>query len=237
MRRKSTLAGVVALILCCIAYLQLHDKGTETDTPERKPALQEHERAPEQEDAPAQAETAQARTGAEASGTEDPNEDLHTRASPSEAEERQPETVYHPEDVEEIKKQIYDREIEYIDQIYLLDDLVQTGDADTREFWGHNWSSVDDWKSVDNGFSLTKLDDETLVFSPDEETTRLYSFFESLQLYTYDEQRREFVNEVDYYGKKIRNVAKFINEDVLVMMTISGRKVDLNIYQKGAAEE
>ncbi|MEZ4568279.1 MAG: hypothetical protein R2860_15405 [Desulfobacterales bacterium] len=35
----------------------------------------------------------------------------------------------------------------------------------------------------------------------------------------------------------IYNVAKFINDDVLVMMTISGEKVDMNIYQKNAGDQ
>jgi len=95
---------------------------------------------------------------------------------------------------------------------------------------------VDDWKKKTNGFKLEKNDNGDLVFSPDEQTARMYTFFENPQAYTYDEENKEFVNEVDFYGKTIYNVAKFINDDVLVMMTISGRKVDLNIYQKHAAQ-
>ena len=142
----------------------------------------------------------------------------------------------YPDTIEGIKAQIYSKNIEDIEQIGLLDDLVQTGDADVKEFWGDDWASVDDWKKKTNGFRLEKNHNGDLVFSPDEQTSRTYTFFENPQAYTYDEENKEFVNEVDFYGKTIYNVAKFINDDVLVMMTISGRKVDLNIYQKNAAQ-
>lgn len=149
----------------------------------------------------------------------------------------QPESEpQYPDTVEGIKAQIYSKNIEDIEQIGLLDDLVQTGDVDTKEFWGDDWASVDDWKKKTNGFKLEKNDNGDLIFSPDEQTSRTYTFFENPQAYTYDEENKEFVNEVDFYGKTIYNVAKFINDDVLVMMTISGRKVDLNIYQKSAAQ-
>jgi hypothetical protein len=65
----------------------------------------------------------------------------------------------------------------------------------------------------------------------------LYSFTEAVELYDYDPYRHEFVSEVDYYGKPILKVLKFIKEDALVMMVISGDKVDLNIYDKGAPPE
>jgi hypothetical protein len=136
--------------------------------------------------------------------------------------------------IEDIKKQIYDRNIEYVEQIPLLDDLVQTGDQDVMDFWGNDWISVDDWKKEDNGFKLEKNSEGNLVFTPDQATASKYTFFENPQAYTYDEKNREFVNEVDYYGKTIYNVVKFIKDDVLVMMTISGIKVDLHIYTKNA---
>ena len=147
-----------------------------------------------------------------------------------------PETVDLPQHVEKIKNEIYALNIEYAEQIEQLDDLVQTGDTDTREFWGNEWNSVDDWKKKANGFRLEKNKDGTLVFTPDEQTARSYTFFENPLAYTYDAENKEFVNEIDYYGKTIYNVAKFISDDVLVMMTISGRKVDLNIYHKNAAQ-
>ncbi len=140
--------------------------------------------------------------------------------------------VHSTDDIEEIKRQIYERQIDSIDRIHLLDEIVQTGDADTREFWGKRWSGVDDWKRTGNGFDLRMNDDGTLLFFPDPETARTYTFFENIEVYHYDEERREFVSEVDYYGKPIYNVVKFIRPDALVLMTISGPKVDLNIYEK-----
>lgn len=136
-------------------------------------------------------------------------------------------------DIEDFKKEIYARQIESIDRIHLLDDLVHTEVEDTRELWETDWSGVDDWKDTQNGFRLERAGDGTLLFVPGEETQRLLTFFESINVYDYDEANDAFVNEVDYYGKPIFNVVKFLREDVLVMMTISGRKVDLSIYEKG----
>jgi hypothetical protein len=169
-----------------------------------------------------------------ASGTS--GEELHHDPGAREEGESEPRTAPLSDDIEEIKRRIYEREIESIERLHLLDELVQTGDADTREFWGDDWSGVDDWKRSSNGFSLERSDDGALIFIPDEETARTYSFFESLEVYAYDEANRAFVNEIDYYGKTIVNVLKFIDADVLVMMTISGRKVDLNIYQRSAEQ-
>ena len=140
-------------------------------------------------------------------------------------------------DIEEIRQRIYDLNIEHMTQIERLDDLVQTGETDTRMLWGNDWASADDWKKTQNGFRLGKTDEGQLVFYPDDQTAKTYSFFETPQEYTYDEENREFVNEIDFYGKTIYNVAKFINDDVLVMMTISGEKVDMNIYQKNAGDQ
>ena len=142
----------------------------------------------------------------------------------------------YPKYIEDIKEQVYERQIESVDQIPLLDEIVQTGDKDVRQFWGDGWSSVDDWKKEENGFTLEKKDDGTLVFNPDATTARKYTFFETPKTYTYDPEHKEFVNEVNYYGKTIYNVMKFINDDVLAMMTISGQKVSLNLYQKNAGQ-
>ncbi|MAE95353.1 MAG: hypothetical protein CL910_11885 [Deltaproteobacteria bacterium] len=140
-------------------------------------------------------------------------------------------------DIEELKTAIYERRIDSIYRLHLLEELVRTGDTDTREYWSEDWSAVDDWKRASNGFRLEQTDDGTLLFLPDEETTRTYTFFESMEPYVYEEHAREFVSTVDFYGKSIRNVLKFIDDDVLVMMTISGTKVDLNIYRKAPAEK
>jgi len=142
----------------------------------------------------------------------------------------------YPQYIEDIKKQVYEKQIESVDQIPLLDDIVQTGDKDVRQFWGDGWSSVDDWKKEENGFTLEKKPDGSLVFNPGPATARKYTFFETPKTYKYDAEHNEFVNEVDYYGKTIYNVVKFINDDVMAMMTISGQKVSLNLYQKDAGQ-
>ena len=151
--------------------------------------------------------------------------------------EAPPQRILYLHDIDDIKHEIYSREIESVDRLHLLDDLIQTGDMDTRELWDSDWSGVDDWKREANGFTLQRLDDDTLVFHPDPATMDLYSFFEELVPYEYDEATGAFVNEVDYYGKPIRNVLRFIKDDALVMMTISGDKVDLNIYDKNRDAE
>jgi hypothetical protein len=137
-------------------------------------------------------------------------------------------------DVETLKQEIYARRIDRVDRLHLLDDLVQTGDRDPRELWDAAWGGVDDWKRSANGFRLEQVDGDTHMFIPDAATMRTYTFFESIQPFVYDETTGEFVNTVDYYGKPIYNVLKFLDEDVAVMMTISGAKVDLQIYEKGA---
>lgn len=149
----------------------------------------------------------------------------------------EPEDDDYPETIEEIREQIYDLNIEHVSDIELIDEIVQTGDADTRPFWEADWASADSWKKKSNGFSLEHNDEGKLIFSPDEQTARAYTFFENPLEYTYDEVNREFVSETDFHGKPIYNVAKFIKDDVLVMMTISGEKVNLQIYDRNAGQE
>jgi hypothetical protein len=60
----------------------------------------------------------------------------------------------------------------------------------------------------------------------------LYTFFETPKTYTYDATKREFYWEIDYYGKIISHRARFINDNVLAMMLISGNKVTLDLYAK-----
>lgn len=167
----------------------------------------------------------------------EPGRDGGASADVPDAGRTRPRPIGRLHDIEEIKEQIYAMEIESIDRVHLLDELVQTGDRDTRELWEEAWGGVDDWKSTHNGFHLERNDDGSLVFIPDEATTRMYTFFENLEIYAYDEERKEFVNEVDYYGKRIYNVIKFIDDEALAMMTISGAKVDLQIYQKTPERE
>ncbi len=153
------------------------------------------------------------------------------------SEEKKAETViYHPKDIQEIKKQVYDLNIESVEDIPLLDKVVQTGDAPTRDFWQGNWMSVDDNKQDLNGFFLRPQEDGTFVFFPDEKTTRTYTFFETPKTYTYDPVKKEFYWEINYYGKTISHRARFINDNVLAMMLISGSKVTLDLYEKGPAD-
>ncbi len=154
----------------------------------------------------------------------------------------QAETVYqekiteaplpHPKDIEEIKKQIYDLNIESVEDLPQLDRVVQTGNAPTKDLWLGGWVGVDDFKEEANGFKLEPQDDGTFIFYPDEKTTRTYTFFETPKTYTYDPEKKEFFWEIDYYGKIISHRARFINDNVLVTMLISGTKVAMDIYQK-----
>ncbi len=231
MNRRIAIGGGVILILLLlvgILLFELQGGDTEEESARARVALPEVD--------PAHLETVQPSRQEDETGPGTSREQLHAGAGVSEESEPGSRTAHHPVDIEEIKRQVYEREIESIERLHLLDELVQTGDADTRGFWGDDWSGVDDWKRTSNGFRLEKADDETLIFIPDEETARSYTFFENLEVYTYDEANRAFVNEIDYYGKTIVNMVKFINDDVLAMMTISGRKVDLNLYQRNAGQ-
>ncbi len=140
-------------------------------------------------------------------------------------------------DIEAIKEAIYALEIDSLERVHLLDGVVQTGDTDTRTLWDADWGGVDDWKDDANGFTLQRDGDGTLIFHPDEGTARLYSFLEFVEPYEHDPQSGEFVSQVDYYGKPVFNVLKFINDEAVVMMTISGKKVDLNIYGRSLPGE
>ncbi len=160
-----------------------------------------------------------------------------THRTETASEENQAEAViYHPKDIQEIKKQIYSLNIESVEDIPLLDKVVQTGDAPTRDFWQGNWMSVDDNKQDLNGFYLRPQEDGTFVFFPDEKTTRTYTFFETPKTYTYDPVKKEFYWEINYYGKTISHRARFINDNVLAMMLISGNKVTLDLYERGPAD-
>jgi hypothetical protein len=143
----------------------------------------------------------------------------------------------HAKDIEEIKEQIYALNIESVEDIPLLDRVIQTGDAPTQGFWKGDWVSVDDNKEDRNGFYLQPQDDGTFVYFPDENSTRTYTFFETPKTYTYDPVHREFSWQLDYYGKTITHRAKFVNEDVLVTMLISGRKVTLDIYTRDPGDK
>jgi len=151
-------------------------------------------------------------------------------AAPTERDERfWRETA----DIEDFKRAIYALEIDTIDEIPQLDALVTVDVDDPLTLWDTDWAGVDDWKRYRDGFSLERGPDGSLLFHPGEETQRMFTFFEGISLYEWDESNGAFVNQVEYYGKPIYNVVKFLREDVLVMMTISGHKVDLNIFEQG----
>lgn len=133
-------------------------------------------------------------------------------------------------DIEELKQALYALDIDSIEQLDLLDEFVTTDGEDPVELWDTGWAGVDDWKRYEDGFRLERTPDGALLFVPDEEAMRTYSFFESTNTFEYDDATQAFYNEVDYYGKPVVNVVKFLREDVLVRMTVSGEKVDLNIY-------
>ena len=137
-------------------------------------------------------------------------------------------------DIEDFKRAIYALEIDTIDDIPKLDALVHLDVEDPETLWDTDWAGVDDWKRYQDGFSLERAPDGTLLFHPGEETQRMFTFFEGINLYQWDESNEAFVNRIEYYGKPIYNVVKFLREDVLVMMTISGHKVDTNIFEQGS---
>jgi hypothetical protein len=232
MTKNSAIAGCALLILLLlggIVFFRLHDRTIEGDATQANAAPPEQLKAGPEKQPTIRGPIPRTSERAERDERE-PR--VYADAGAPAQEEHPPRAAHDYHDIEEIKRQIYERNIEYLEQIHLLDELVQTGDTDTRRFWGDRWSGVDDWKRSSNGFSLERTADGGLLFLPDEETARTYTFFENIELYTYDPHNGEFVSEIDYYGKTIYNVLRFINDDVLVMMTISGRKVDLNIYQR-----
>ncbi len=140
--------------------------------------------------------------------------------------------VEYPRDIEEIKKQVSELNIEYVEDLPKLDKVIQTGNAPTKDFWQGNWASVDDNKEDLDGFFLRPQEDGTFIYFPDENSTRTYTFFETPQTYQYDPARKEFYWDIDYYGKTISHRVRFINDNVMAMMLISGRKVVLDLYQK-----
>jgi len=151
------------------------------------------------------------------------------RADTAQAE---PVAVEHPKDIESIKKQVYELNIEYVEDLPKLDKVIQTGNAPTKDFWQGNWASVDDNKADINGFFLRPQEDGTFVYFPDEKTTKTYTFFETPLTYSYDPAHKEFYWDIDYYGKTISHRVRFINDNVMAMMLISGRKVVLELYQR-----
>jgi hypothetical protein len=88
--------------------------------------------------------------------------------------------VEHPKDIKEIKKQIYDLEIEYVEDIPMSTALSK--ETLTKDFWQGGWASVDDSKEEVNGFKLEPQEDGSHIL-PDR-TTRPIPI-EAPRTYTY----------------------------------------------------
>lgn len=135
------------------------------------------------------------------------------------------EPVEESETVESLKEKITDIAVEYTDDLPLLDDLIQESAEEPLELWEGDWVSIDDWKRQDDSFTVEKNEDGSFELIPDKNSATSYS---------YNEETKEFVWELDYYGKIITHKARFISEDVMVLMKISGIKVALDIYKRDA---
>lgn len=139
-----------------------------------------------------------------------------------------------PEDlktVEGIKQQLYHLNIEYTEDLDLLDDMVQPSAGDPPALWRGNWVSDDDWKRYDDTFRIEKDGSGRYRFIPEGDGPKSY---------TYDKDKKEFVWEMNYYGKIITSHARFITDDVMVLTKISGDKAALDIYRRdrsGMAEK
>lgn len=128
-----------------------------------------------------------------------------------------------PGSVENIKKQIYHCNIEYTDDLDLLDDMVQPSASDPPALWDGDWVSADDWKRYDDTFRIDRDEGGNFRFTPEKDGAKSY---------TYDREKKEFSWDLNYYGKIVRNKARFLTKDVMVLMKISGDKVALDIYRR-----
>lgn len=135
------------------------------------------------------------------------------------------EPVEEIETVESMKEHITDIAVEYIEDVPLLDELVQESASEPEDLWEGEWVSIDDWKRNNDSFTVEKDEDGAFEMIPDKDSTQSYS---------YNEETKEFEWVLDYYGKKITHKAKFLSEDVMVLMKISGIKVSLDIYKRDA---
>ena len=135
-------------------------------------------------------------------------------------------------DVEEMREAIYDRQIDRVERLHLLDEFVETGDTDPRQLWETSWGSADDFKDETNGFALQQAGDGRFYFIPDAKTMQQNTLLEPLGAYEFEEEGQLFVRKTHYYGKPMTSALKFLRDDVLVMMIVSGDKVDLNIYEQ-----
>jgi hypothetical protein len=125
--------------------------------------------------------------------------------------------------VESIKQQLYNYNIEYTDDLEYLDDMVQPSAANPPALWSGDWVSADDWKRYDDTFKIEKDESGNYRFIPESDGAKSYS---------YDKEKKEFVWEMNYYGKIITSKARFITDNVMVLTKISGEKAAVDIYHR-----
>lgn len=125
--------------------------------------------------------------------------------------------------VERIKQEVYDLDVEYADELEKLERLGRVTDREPSELWLGEWASADDWKRRPDGFHIEQDEEGRFLFESQRDPHRVY---------TWDEENREFSWELDYYGKIVAHKARFVDDDVLLMMTISGHKVEVDIYER-----
>ncbi len=158
-----------------------------------------------------------------------PTEKLKNEKKSTTIQSSNPETETEPveevETVDSLKELITDIAVEYIEDVPLLDELVQESASEPEDLWEGEWVSIDDWKRNNDSFTVEKNEDGAFELIPDKDSTQSYS---------YNEETKEFEWVLDYYGKKITHKAKFLSEDVMVLMKISGIKVALDIYKRDA---
>jgi len=131
-----------------------------------------------------------------------------------------------PEDttsIESIKQQLYNYNIEYTDDLEYLEDMVQPSAANPPALWSGDWVSADDWKRYDDTFKIEKDESGNYRFIPESDGAKSY---------TYDKEKKEFVWEMNYYGKIITSKARFITDNVMVLTKISGEKAAVDIYHR-----
>lgn len=145
------------------------------------------------------------------------------KETPSGLADIQKETSQDVASVESIKQQLYNYNIEYTDDLEYLDDMVQPSAANPPALWSGDWVSADDWKRYDDTFKIEKDESGNYRFIPESDGAKSY---------TYDKKKKEFVWEMNYYGKIITSKARFITDNVMVLTKISGEKAAVDIYHR-----
>ncbi len=194
--------GTLALVLAVLAVFYFYSRNGAQDAghAEARPEIRTNEKTNPPAVPPVKTAGSTAEPGEK---SETPKEDLKT--------------------VEGVKQRLYHLNIEYAEDLDLLDDLVQPSAANPPALWSGNWVSADDWKRYDDTFRIEMDNAGGYRFTPESDGPKSY---------TYDKDSREFVWETDYYGKIITSRARFITSDVMVLTKISGDKAMLDIYRR-----